>query len=237
MNKRSLLNEIKEGFKLAGKLVAVAAVVVVLGLASFNVANRISDSTNSLKRVTKLAEKAMIRYNILGFGTCSAVVVAPDLAITAAHCLPKPEQILSLLFQNQLTFNVPILERNKKALAVVFVYEINDLAIITGDFSDKVPVKVDDYAGKIFNEKTAYICGFPGFNEKIRCELQTKLENGLGFKALHSGTAIRGQSGGGVFTKNMELIGIISVVTNEGKTGSASVTGLLSTAKVRTQQK
>jgi hypothetical protein len=227
----SLKNEIKHGALLALKLGAIGVVLITLFVASSRMVSKLDKPLD----IKAIAERSMFRYDILGVGTCSATVVAPDLAITAAHCIPSLAEIYALATQGRIDFSKPLLSRNGKPLQVVYMQANSDQALIRGDFSDKVRVLVDDYDGKLFKEKEVVVCGYPAFNEQIRCEKQEKLHYGYGFSGMHSGTVLRGQSGGAVFSKDMStLIGTIYGVDEAGFTISNSLTGFLSTAKKAT---
>lgn len=229
MNKRSLLNELKEGAKLAGKIAAVGVVLVGLAIAGNNAAKRISGKS-ALEKVKKLAEASMIKYDVLGQTGCSATVVGPNLAITAAHCIPQPMQVMMLIMGGLFDpLRTPVLAYNNKPLRVIFHNAYQDQAVLMGDFSDKVRVLVDDYEGRLYTEKRVVVCGFPGDNRKLRCRSEESLKRNL-FMQQHEGMRIPGESGGAIFAEDGTLIGIIYGVNEEGHSLSNTTTGLLSMA-------
>ncbi len=228
---RSLKNEMKKGARIAAAVVLGAVLLGGIGLVTHGVLEAYFPETYEVD-VRKVAEQSMIKYDVLGNTGCSATVVAPTVAITAAHCIPHPIQVMQLVMAGLFDpLATPVLSYNKKPLQVLFLNAYQDQAVLVGDFSDKVRALVDDYDGRLYSEQEVVICGFPGNNRKLRCIDSKKLPDNAGFMSKHDSTRIPGESGGAVFAKDGTLIGIIYGVDEQGKSLANTTTGLLSMAK------
>lgn len=174
-----------------------------------------------------MAKQSVVRVSILGTGTCSATVVSKSEAVTAGHCIPSTQNLFAFMLQGGAGLPMFVVGKGISVTPRGLSPQV-DAAVIVGDFS-QVPaaLDVDHNTGEIFRVEEAVLCGYPFFNDELRCTRAKRVGN-KGFAAAFDAVAIPGQSGGAVFSLEGKLIGIVFGVDKDGLTYAASTTGVLS---------
>jgi V8-like Glu-specific endopeptidase len=206
------------------KLFVAIALLAVLTAPFLFIANALLADLPDIAAI-EAAKRAVVRVSILGGGTCTATVVSPTHAITAAHCIPSMESFMSYLLQGK----PPIFFVGSMALVYPqSVFGKVDAATLKGNFSGLAKAtNVDNTLGRVFHVEKAVLCGYPLYSSTLRCEVARRVSN-IGFYAKFDTVSIPGQSGGAVFALDGQLIGTISAVDQYGHTIVSSTTGVLS---------
>lgn len=189
-----------------------------------------NDSTGIPADVYQKIKKNSVRLKLPNGGSCSATVVSNAIAVTAAHCLPEKEEPVSIADILNNVADVPqymLLGRNNQVAVISHAYGQLDTAVIKGNFTGYGNITVDILNGDLYTVKEAILCGYPAFNEELRCVRARRVSNSH-FDALFDTVGIPGQSGGGVFDMEGRLIGVLRGVTEEGYTAVGPTTGTMS---------
>lgn len=145
---------------------------------------------------------------------CSAVVIDDHYALTAAHCVTK---FFSRLDTDKEFY---VFDENGRATLIsakpVALHLSRDIALLMGNFIDFSYARVD-YMGldplEVDNELTS--CGFPSAQELVYC-VKWRLKGSYDFRHLAQGVVIqKGCSGGPVFNRFGNVIGVNSAVFGE----------------------
>ncbi len=145
---------------------------------------------------------------------CSATIVSPDLAITAAHCVMVESDFG--VFMN--TDGIEIRARDNKAIGVtakaIFASPQMDQAMLTGDFRAFVarPIITNPEAlTKIKVKGQKFIsCGYP-LNGDLYCNELTFERNDLFFWAVN-GVLLPGMSGGPTMLPDGAVVAVNTAV-------------------------
>ena len=130
-----------------------------------------------------------------GLGKCSGVVVKKGetltYILTAKHCINTNEEMY--------------VEDNKVITMIVSATDDLALLIIEGNIENKEAIKLSNRNAK--KEETLYLIGYPSLIDTYKSVGKVlKYTNDWGFAHLK---VIGGCSGGGIFTKDGKLVGII----------------------------
>ncbi len=129
-------------------------------------------------------------------GTCSAVVIDANYALTAAHCVTSTSGVMTRSNIQVLT-SESLYATNANAAAVSLG---RDVALLSGDFNSFFTSRVDfdgDYI-RDFEKTNVVACGFPG-GANMFCSYQ-KLVTNNHFKIKATGGIMqKGMSGGPIY--------------------------------------
>lgn len=145
---------------------------------------------------------------------CSAVVIDDRYALTAAHCVTKSLNRIDV----DKTFYV--FDEDGRATLIsakpVALQLSRDVALLMGNFVDFAYAKVDFMGLDPLEVDDQLIsCGFPSAQELVYC-VKWRLKGAYDFRHVAQGVVIqRGCSGGPVFNKFGNVIGVNSAVFGE----------------------
>lgn len=195
-----------------------------------------------------------------GMSSCSAVVITPTLALTAAHCTIDHE---TMTFTHREGFNVYPDGESEPYVSKKIVRDIKnmqffkgpqltlpleasvqcDIGLIEGDFSDFENAKFDN--DDIRLEPSSFkmpfeipepmsTCGYPHGSKTARC---TQFQGGFygeGFMFVGHGLVFPGMSGGMLMSlQTGELLGIISRIREPDGVGIAPVAHVLDMFRIK----
>lgn len=149
---------------------------------------------------------------------CSGTVVAPNVIVTAAHCLITTDEVGN----QQINPNpIEIRTKNNRPLGVwaraVMVSPQMDQGLITGDFKKFVPRKFQSDVKSLIDQRlhnTNYIsCGYPLGGSLVCTELKyLRMHN---FMWAVDGILIPGMSGGPVMRPDGTVVAVNVAVSDE----------------------
>jgi len=196
--------------------IALGLIVVMIGITGYIIAK---SSTFQTQPQVVVAKKygSIVRLTRNGKTFCSGTVVAPNLIITAAHCVLEETFVGARL----TTEDIEIRPRNNIDLSIeaspIFASPRMDSAILHGDFSDfNIRSMVTDPTSlaSIREHTTEFIsCGYP-LNGDIFCNY-TRSPKPVGFAWSVSGVLLPGMSGGPTMLTDGTVIGINIAVEGE----------------------
>lgn len=174
--------------------------------------------------LSSTAQVSQQYYNGNGQKWCSMTVINETQAITAAHCLPIIVTPFGIVEVSGYTLHM-----DDGRVLEIESYDLRlDRAVLKGDFKGAKTIRVDLTMGSVFKVYHAFLCGYPGKSTVLRCEFVTRARN-EGFQACFNNTLLPGQSGGGVFSLDGTLIGVVQRVTEDGLSCVNSTTGMMKT--------
>lgn len=187
------------------------ALFVVVGLIGYTVGLILSTTLDHKKVVAAPPEKygSIIRLVMEGKTYCSGTVVAPNLIITAAHCVLEETP-----FGFMRRADVDIRPSNNADTGtkgtVIYASPQMDQAMVTGDFKafDSRRTITDPEKLSTFRLKnTKFIsCGFP-LNGDMYCN-ETTFDKPADFFWDVNGVLIPGMSGGPTFLPDGTMVGV-----------------------------
>lgn len=187
------------------------ALFVVVGLIGWMVGLILTDILNHKKVVTAVPEKygSIIRLVMEGKTYCSGTVVAPNLIITAAHCVLE-ETPFGFMRRGEVNIRPANNAETGTKGAVIYASPQMDQAMVIGDFKafDSRRMITDPEKLSSFRLKnTKFIsCGFP-LNGDMYCN-ETTFDKPADFFWDVNGVLIPGMSGGPTFLKDGTMVGV-----------------------------
>lgn len=136
---------------------------------------------------------------------CTAFVISPQLAITAAHCLGSPPEAYILADQRKSHF---------QAFTPIRVNQSRDIAILQGDFSHYESLKLSNLSGVEELGHTFTACGFP-FGGHLVCT-QVKTIGNYQHKIKLTGVILAGMSGGPVYDQESKMVFFMNDAVSDG---------------------
>lgn len=171
--------------------------------------------TTTVKVETPPKYSPIVRLLNNGSYSCTAFVISPTLALTAAHCVDLGMMGIPLFFDT-----VEIANSAGHTVTHAYVIGANtkeDYALLRGDFSAFNTVKVDLVGARTFKAKRLLSCGYPWGSEELKCS-ELELVGTKYFQLKAKGELIfPGHSGGPVFDLDTGVvIALNSAVDQDG---------------------
>jgi S1-C subfamily serine protease len=177
-----------------------------------------STKTEELQ-ITHNKAELLAEYNVTldtGTGICAATIVKTDTAVsyflTAYHCVEDTDN-LRIILNNRSRYRVRVVRKHETYdLALLINSELIPELLTPAKISKKIPAVGD----------TIYMIGSGGGIENILSKGIFSLRRDVGTFAMPwmnvlDITGYFGNSGGGVFNEDLELIGVLSMlITNTG---------------------
>lgn len=183
--------------------------VVLLAGAAFMTGNLIGDLIAPAKPPPPEKYGSIVRLVDNGRTYCSGTVVAPNLLITAAHCVLM-ETPFGLMRVDKVAIRPSTNEPVDTAGIVIYATPQMDQAMVTGDFKDYNTRKFltdPEKLSKIGVKSTKFIsCGFP-LNGDLYCN-ETVFDHRADFFWAVNGVLIPGMSGGPTFLPDGTMVGV-----------------------------
>lgn len=161
---------------------------------------------------------AIVRLERDGKFTCTATVISPTYAVTAAHCLVDKRGMMyrRILYIKPNKNLAPVLIEPVEAIPFGVNKEA-DYGLLIGDFSYFPRAAIAYKTSMVFAEglNSFYIyCGFPYGEESLLCGTITQTQAPyFGFIRTNA-LLFSGMSGGPVFNERNEVVGVNSAIGN-----------------------
>lgn len=192
----------------------ILLLICIFAKQSFNsaTARQVEDNIGGFTYVDVVSPKHPGIFRLFHSGyMCSAVVVSPQYALTAAHCAVGFSR-----FMYQGSVAIHDVNDNDTGVHGKFVALDHDLdvAVLKADFRDFQEYKINTAFNPKIGEKLR-ACGFPD-NANFTCNEMT-FEGNYSFQWFMYGAPLQhGQSGGPVFNTDNEVVAVNSAVAQNG---------------------
>jgi S1-C subfamily serine protease len=176
--------------------------------------------------VTYNSERSIVRIYLDGQFTCTGIVIGSNYVITAGHCITNDDD--NTMTKGRITVQNDDLSVKVQARAVGINTRL-DWGLIQGDFSKIPGAHLVSRALEIPPKVVA--CGYPMASHYIDCEVLTPVVNDGFLVKCAGGMVLPGMSGGPVFDKDGNVIGLnvqAYMATENGGAGYSPTLGILS---------